>query len=675
MSELRVEAYEMPGVPLGPENPLPSLRNRRTPDPPVKFADDVPEEERKYFGYGCDVGPLPHRVQDSYTRRRRVRSFKALVLENDILRAAFLIELGGRLWSLYHKPTRRELLYVNPVFQPANLAVRDAWFSGGVEWNVGIRGHTPYTCSPLFAARVDGGSGNPILRMYEWDRVRGTPYQMDFSLPDGSPWLFMHARLVNPNGVEVPMYWWSNIAATERPDVRVIVPAERALFHSPPNMMRRGGVPDNDGVDNTYATNLNSSASIFYDIPHGQRPWIAALDKEGRGLVQTSTQRLLGRKLFAWGGGPGGRHWQQFLSVPDRPYIEIQAGITRTQEQCLPMPAGAEWTWTEAYGLMEADAPLVHGRDWSAARRVIAGRLEALLPQAQLESDLRQGDRTALQPPAEILHRGSGWGALEMRRRARAGQPPFCGGEMLFDDVSLVSDQSPWLSLLEKGDFPSGRPQDSPGAWMIQPEWRSLLEEALRAGRSDHWLSWLHLGVMHYENGETEKARHAWKKSIALTPSAWAWRNLAVMAKHEGKLSDAADLWCAAYRMLPQCIPLILECSASFLDAGRLRELQALLPELAPSAREHGRVKILTAKAALEAGDMDTAERILRSDIEIANMREGEGILTDLWFSLHEKRIAAAEGVPVNDALKERVRREFPPPQNLDFRMQVTSGL
>ena len=245
MSELRVEAYEMPGVQLGPENPLPSLRNRLKHGPPPKYSDDIPEEDRKYIGYGCDAGPLPHRMQDSYTRRRRVRSFKALVLENDILRATFLIELGGRLWSLYHKPARRELLYLNPVFQPANLAVRDAWFSGGVEWNVGVYGHTPYTCSPLFAARVDGG-GNPILRIYEWDRVRGTPYQMDFSLPDGSPWLFSHVRLVNPNDAEVPMWWWSNIAVAERPDVRVIVPAEHGLLHGQ-GMLLRGDVPVHDG--------------------------------------------------------------------------------------------------------------------------------------------------------------------------------------------------------------------------------------------------------------------------------------------------------------------------------------------------------------------------------------------------------------------------------------------
>ena len=179
---------------------------------------------------------------------------------------------------------------------------------------------------------------------------------------------------------------------------------------------------------------------------------------------------------------------------------------------------------------------------------------------------------------------------------------------------------------------------------------------------------------MYYENNEPEKARDAWKKSLALTPSAWAWRNLAVLAKQEEKLSEAADLWRTAYRMLPQCIPLLIECSASFLDAGRPQELLDLLRELDPSARANDRVKVLTARAALQAGDFDTVERILRSNIEVANMREGEVVLTDLWFSLHEKRIAAAENVPVNDALKERVRREFPPPKNLDFRMQAASA-
>ena len=81
------------------------------------------------------------------------------MLENEYLKATFLPEVGGRLISLFYKPLERELLHRNPVFQPANLAIRNAWFSGGIEWNIGQFGHTFTTCSPLFAGVIRGRAG------------------------------------------------------------------------------------------------------------------------------------------------------------------------------------------------------------------------------------------------------------------------------------------------------------------------------------------------------------------------------------------------------------------------------------------------------------------------------------------------------------------------------------
>ncbi|NLL69765.1 MAG: hypothetical protein GX238_01390 [Epulopiscium sp.] len=61
-----------------------------------------------------------------------------------------------------------------------NLAFRNAWFSGGIEWNCGVVGHHPYTCSPLFIATLTGDEGTPVLRMYEFERIRCATYQIDF---------------------------------------------------------------------------------------------------------------------------------------------------------------------------------------------------------------------------------------------------------------------------------------------------------------------------------------------------------------------------------------------------------------------------------------------------------------------------------------------------------------
>ena len=48
------------------------------------------------------------------------------------------------------------------------------------------------------------------------------------------------------------------------------------------------------GDDVTYTTNRRFAADLYFRIPEGRRPWIASLDREGRGLVHASTARLRG---------------------------------------------------------------------------------------------------------------------------------------------------------------------------------------------------------------------------------------------------------------------------------------------------------------------------------------------------------------------------------------------
>src|SRR5438034_532963 len=125
MSNLSVITLLLPTADLGPENPLPELRRERElhmVQPPPGLPTDMADNIR----YGHVPSILPYTLQDGYGRERTQKLTKIAVLENDILRAQFLLDYGGRLRSLYHKPTGRELLSVNRVFQPANLALRNA---------------------------------------------------------------------------------------------------------------------------------------------------------------------------------------------------------------------------------------------------------------------------------------------------------------------------------------------------------------------------------------------------------------------------------------------------------------------------------------------------------------------------------------------------------------------
>src|SRR4051794_27764495 len=225
MSELRLETLTMRTAQVGPENPLPPLFAVADIHASIDTAA-ADAEMRRNIGYGRVSTVLPYLVQDGYGRNRQPAEHKVAVLENDVLRATFLLNHGGRLWSLVHRPTGRELLHRNPILQPANLALRDAWPAGGVEWNFGATGHWPLTCSPLHAVRLAAADGTPVLRMYEFERLRRVVVTVDAWLPSGSEVLLVHVSLFNPAAGETPVYWWSNIAVPQGPEVRVVAPAE-----------------------------------------------------------------------------------------------------------------------------------------------------------------------------------------------------------------------------------------------------------------------------------------------------------------------------------------------------------------------------------------------------------------------------------------------------------------
>lgn len=668
MSELSVQSWRMPATDLGPENPLSPFSSRNKPQ--FENISGIPGEILENMAYGHVPSTLPYTLQDGYTRQLHPTEFRVAVLENEILRATFLLEFGGRLWSLLHKPSGCELLEVNPVFQLVNLAIRNAWFSGGVEWNIATTGHSPLTCSPMFVCRLERADGTPVLRLYEWERFRQVPFQIDAYLPDGSPLLFLRIRITNSNECDVPMYWWSNIAVPQSPHTRVIAPARVAYCLG----CQKGGfvripVPHFNGIDFTYPRNVSHAADYFFHIPAGQRPWITALDGEGKGLVQVSTSRMMGRKLWVWGTGTGGTNWQKFLSPPGEGYIEIQAGLTPTQLEHLRMPPGADWSWLEAYGLLQADAAIVHGPDWERAIQNVEKELQRLSPYAELMREYELGAEYAHSPPIEMFQRGSGWGALERRRREACGEAPLYTPGLIFADDSLEDGQAPWISLLEEGSFPVSDQQTPPRGFVVGEKWRSLLESALQSGRGDNWLVLLHLGVMEHWAGDLHGARSAWERSLEVVSTPWAARNLAVLAWEQGRLDEAAGLLTRALHMAPHLLPLALESGRCLLEAGHTQEWLELLKELPQSIRSTGRIRLLQAQAALAENKLATVARFFEDKVIIYDLREGESSLTDLWFAYHARRVSIEENMPLTGSLRASIREKYPLPEEFDFSM------
>ena len=670
MSEFKIQTFSLPAASLGGENPLAPLHPLGSANMALNISRDIPEEDRRYIGVNTDPQCLPYCNQDEYDRILKPRGFKAVVLENEYLRAVFMPELGGRLWSLYHKQAAMELLEANTIFQPANLAIRNAWFSGGVEWNIGTIGHTPLTCSPMFTARVDSGRGFPILRMYEYDRIRNVPYQIDAFLPPKSPVLFVRVRIINPHDKEIPMYWWSNIAVPEEKGKRVIVPADTSINFGYENIMRMIPVPSFNGKDYTYTTDMPQAGDYFFRIPKDDRRWITALDAKGSGLIQTSTSRLKGRKLFMWGTGYGSKRWQALLSQSGKAYLEIQAGLGQTQAEYVPMPPHADWSWLEAYGLMSAEPQIIHGKDWNAAKGHVAEKLQALISQQQLEIEYDNSFGFADRAPDEMIFIGSGWGAIENVARRKNNAPPISPASMPFKDNSITEKESFWLELLNHGTLPVTDPLEKPASYMVEGNWYQLLSDAVKCKAKNNWAAWYHLGVMHYHHKHFAQAQAAWRRSLTLAQSPWAYRDLAVTALDDDDIDSAIELYSKAFSLCNSLRQLASEYFAVLIKAGDGAKVIELIESLDLDIRQHGRMRYLESYAAFICGDFDRAIQILEDrQLIVPDLREGEFALGELWLAIHAKKTAKRENIEITPDFRERIEKEHPIPQHLDWRM------
>ncbi len=672
MTELRLEGDTLPGATLGEESPLPIFRDRVT-DRRVALREPVPDEMWAYLGWQTGNRVLPYRLQDRYTRDRRPLTLPAIVLENEFLRATFWPSLGGRMVSLVAKPQQRELLYRNPVFQPANLALRNAWFAGGVEWNVGQYGHAFHTCAPIFAVRISGLHGEPGLRLYEYERCKGLFWQLDFFLPPGSRSLIAAARVINPHDTPTSLYWWTNIAVPEAADVRVLGPTSKTLYLD--RAIHGFGygdlpyLPTINGRDATYATNFPSANEFFFECQEADLPWVAALDAQGCGLVEASTRALVARKLFCWGMHQGGRHWQEFLAQPGMAYIEVQAGLAPSQLHGLPMPAHSSRDWVEVFGYLETDPRQAHSADWQTAWTAVDKGVKALISASDLAALQDECRARADTVPEEVLHHGSGWGALEQQRATYTGCGDAPPPSLLFPAETLGAEQRKWLTLLMDGRLPEQNPLETPGEWMVQPEWRTLLERSLREPRHCHWYALLHYGIVLMEHFDEAGAVAAWQESLQRAPSIWAYRNLGVAAQMAQDTAraryyyDQAWQYAVAIGLEDALVREYLGFLCRLGDYGKAREVLDSLPA---QLRDDDRVRILRGRIALELGDLATVEEILSR--EYAIVREEEVELTDLWFGMWQKRVAAATGRPIDAALRREVEAAYPPPARIDFR-------
>jgi hypothetical protein len=108
-------------------------------------------------------------------------------------------------------------------------------------------------------------------------------------------------------------------------------------------------------------------------------------------------------------------------------------------------------------------------------------------------------------------------------------------------------------------------------------------------------------------------------------------RNLAAASGLTGEPERAAEQYLHAMDLVPGLAQLRLEAIEALIAANRFPEAIALA-QAAPASSFAGRFRFLQAWAAVGNGEVGLAESILERGLEVADLREGEESLSDLWL-------------------------------------------
>ena len=646
-------------------NRLAKFRSR----PHERILDDsfLLEKEKKGYGYETGDRFLPYKWQDLYSRERREIEVSTIVMENEHVRAEFYPRYGMRLASLIQKDGSGEILFSNPVLQFGNLAIRRAWFSGGIEWNFGQLGHSFTSCEPLFVSRMKDENGEEFLRAFEYERQKGLYWFIDFHLGRDDRFLFAYGRFVNPRDVKQPFYYWTNIAVPEEKGMRIYSGTNDVIFidsrslmsEDAVRVMAHGRLPYlgiKEGVDYTYPENFTdySNEYFFQNPARADASWEAAAYCGGRVFFDRCDESLRYHKMFCWGGEPGGRHWRDYLCEEGKgDYVELQAGFSPTQVHGEDIAAHSMRDFIQCFGLFTGSSDFTHG-DYDSGKNGIYEKIESLVPQAELSERKQRYAASSSLVPGDFLQYGSGYGALEALRDSSITPDGF-----YFPPDSIKDEERVWLGVLEGRTPP---PEDIPSSYMTDERWKPYIEKL----DDKNFSTFNILGVMALEAEKDDEADRYFRTSLSLKENAFAYRCLAVMRKMQGMHDEAVSLMKEAVS-LDFSREMAEEYASLLIDRKMYGEAWEYYLSLDEDVRSDERLSITMMPAACALGRKDFLEAQFERDFAV--IREGERNYTDSYFAYQAMNEAEKNGIPYTQELVRRFEKENRIPFRHEFRL------
>ena len=491
----------------------------------------------------------PYTLLDDIASSPSEKTYRTLVLENRYLRVTVIPDLGGRVYSLYDKISDREVFYKNAIVKFSPLAIRGAFFSGGLEFSFPVA-HAPTTADPVNWDIRHNEDGSASISFGGLEHISRLRWMITLTLYPDRCALAQDVQLYNPYTIPGRYHYWTNASLDADDQTEFVYPLRRVRSYEFAGtaswpvarldlIQNDTGLPGMEGVPMWPTGRMQEPLNFRW-----QKNMLAQVSIFGRGVTwdffgawQHSTNAgyahfadhkdVAGMKLWSWGNAGVGVVNQTALTDDGSLYAETQCGAMETQLDFAFLQPAAMRSW----------------REWWLPLRGMGG-LTCASAEAGLRLELDYSQETG------ILN--ATIGVCPARDLGIARVEVSVPGKTLLDEAASISPAQPWQArcAILASDL-AGNPihvvvRDQKGVvvldYTLDRDASPIMHDALEAqGEPETSEAFAQLGLKHENFDNREQALIAYRKSIELSPG-----NRAAHFRLGLMLLRAADLTAAA---------------------------------------------------------------------------------------------------------------------------------
>jgi hypothetical protein len=150
-------------------------------------------------------GVYPYVIYVETSNRPLPKKYHFIVLENEQMKVTICPDLGGKVVSMVHKPSGKEILYQPGIVRYTRILPRFYFTAGGIEVSFPIS-HSPSQNEKLLY-KIDSNSNRTYVACGERELRFGMQYSIEYSLSAQDNFLTQRVVYTNPGTEAYP--WMS----------------------------------------------------------------------------------------------------------------------------------------------------------------------------------------------------------------------------------------------------------------------------------------------------------------------------------------------------------------------------------------------------------------------------------------------------------------------------------